>query len=107
VFEYTCLAYTIVEEGHVVLMTALPNDQHITYQLQYRKCGKTSCSTCRNAQGHGPYWYAYWREDARLHSGYVGKVNPKGTGDTSLQNEQQAKMTHVVVNERVGETMFV
>lgn len=57
-------------------MTDIPSDQHITYQLQYRKCGKTSCSTCRNGQGHGPYWYAYWREGARLRSGYIGKVHP-------------------------------
>ncbi|GHO54939.1 DUF6788 family protein [Ktedonobacter robiniae] len=58
-------------------MKAIPNDQHITYQLQYRKCGKTSCSTCRNGPGHGPYWYAYWREGSRLRSGYVGKVHPQ------------------------------
>jgi hypothetical protein len=57
-------------------MTDIPSDQHITYQLQYRKCGKTSCSTCRNGQGHGPYWYAYWREGSRLRSGYIGKVRP-------------------------------
>jgi hypothetical protein len=57
-------------------MTDIPMDQHITYQLQYRKCGKASCSTCRNGQGHGPYWYAYWREGSRLRSGYVGKVHP-------------------------------
>ncbi|HTI13240.1 MAG TPA: DUF6788 family protein [Dictyobacter sp.] len=57
-------------------MTEIPSDQHITYQLQYRKCGKTSCSTCRNGQGHGPYWYAYWREGSRLKSGYIGKTNP-------------------------------
>ncbi|HZR39327.1 MAG TPA: DUF6788 family protein [Ktedonobacteraceae bacterium] len=57
-------------------MTEIPSDQHITYQLQYRKCGKASCSTCRNGQGHGPYWYAYWREGSRLRSGYVGKVHP-------------------------------
>ena len=57
-------------------MTDLPDDQHITYQLQYRKCGKPSCSTCRGSRGHGPYWYAYWREGPRLRSGYVGKVHP-------------------------------
>ena len=51
----------------------IPSDQHITYQLQYRKCGKASCSTCRDGQGHGPYWYAYWRQGSRLKSGYVGK----------------------------------
>lgn len=57
-------------------MRELPKDQHITYQLQYRKCGKASCSTCRDGQGHGPYWYAYWREGSRLRSGYVGKIHP-------------------------------
>ena len=57
-------------------MTQLPNDQHITYQFQYRKCGKSSCSTCRDGQGHGPYWYAYWREGTRLRSGYIGKIHP-------------------------------
>jgi hypothetical protein len=57
-------------------MTELPSNQHITYQLQYRKCGKPSCSTCRNGQGHGPYWYAYWREGSRLRSGYIGKALP-------------------------------
>ncbi len=61
-------------------MTQLPSDQHITYQLQYRKCGKVSCSTCRNGQGHGPYWYAYWRDGSRLRSGYIGKVHPSQLG---------------------------
>ena len=59
-------------------MTQLPTDQHITYQLQYRKCGKASCSTCRDSQGHGPYWYAYWREGPRLRSAYIGKAQPDG-----------------------------
>src|SRR5205085_6759138 len=60
-------------------MTNLPDDQHITYQLQYRKCGKPSCSTCRDSRGHGPYWYAYWREGPRLRSGYIGKVSPNAS----------------------------
>lgn len=60
-------------------MAQIPSDQHITYQLQFRKCGKASCSTCRNTQGHGPYWYAYWREGSRLKSGYVGKPSPNDT----------------------------
>src|SRR5579859_3679843 len=55
----------------------IPTDQHITYQYQYRKRGKAACSTCRNTQGHGPYWYAYWRTGKKVISGYVGKRNPK------------------------------
>jgi hypothetical protein len=57
-------------------MRDIPNDQHITYQQQYRKCGKAACGTCRQGKGHGPYWYAYWREGSRLRSGYVGKKHP-------------------------------
>ena len=56
-------------------MTQLPGDQHITYQLQFRKCGKRTCRTCNEGQGHGPYWYAYWREGSRLKSGYIGKAS--------------------------------
>lgn len=66
-------------------MLQLPNDQHITYQFQYRKCGKSSCSTCRDGQGHGPYWYAYWREGSRLRSGYIGKVPPSPVTPSALQ----------------------
>ncbi len=65
-------------------MSQLPGNQHITYQLQHRKCGKTSCSTCREGQGHGPYWYAYWREGSRLRSGYIGKVQPTGVVASSI-----------------------
>ena len=68
-------------------MRDIPNNQHITYQFQYRKCGKASCSTCRNGQGHGPYWYAYWREGSRLRSGYVGKNHPMHREDTPPENE--------------------
>lgn len=70
-------------------MAQLPSDQHITYQHQYRKCGKASCRTCREGQGHGPYWYAYWREGSRLRSGYVGKVQPPVQGTATPQNEMR------------------
>lgn len=88
-------------------MTELPNDQHITYQLQYRKCGKTSCGTCREGQGHGPYWYAYWREGSRLRSGYVGKINPKETDSMHSSHEEQATTTPIMLNKRVGEAVLV
>jgi hypothetical protein len=68
----------------------IPTDQHITYQLQYRKCGKARCSTCKQGLGHGPYWYAYWREGARLRSGYVGKLPPASLpADTASRAERR------------------
>lgn len=54
-------------------MTRVPSDRHITYQEQYRKCGKAKCS-CRTGRKHGPYLYAYWREGQRMRSAYIGKV---------------------------------
>ena len=63
--------------GNVPPLPDLP-EEHITYQCQYRKCGKASCKTCRNGQEHGPYWYAFWREGRRLRCRYIGK-------DKSLQ----------------------
>ena len=71
-------------------MNQLPSDQHITYQLQYRKCGKPSCGTCREGQGHGPYWYAYWREGSRLRSGYIGKVPPRAVSSAQNSSEVSA-----------------
>ena len=71
-------------------MTQLPDDQHITYQLQYRKCGKSACGTCRKGQGHGPYWYAYWREGSRLRSGYIGKSHPGSAGLPTLDSNISA-----------------
>jgi hypothetical protein len=34
------------------------------------RCGKASCTTCP----HGPYWYAFWRENGRRRSRYVGRL---------------------------------
>ncbi|MBD3884918.1 hypothetical protein IFO70_24600 [Phormidium tenue FACHB-886] len=44
------------------------------YQFERVRCGKVGCR-CAGEGGelHGPYWYAYWREDGRLRSRYIGK----------------------------------
>lgn len=44
------------------------------YQLERVRCGKIGCK-CAGEQGelHGPYWYAYWRDEGKLKSCYVGK----------------------------------
>ncbi len=70
-------------------MKQLPGDQNITYQLKYRKCGKPTCRTCREGQGHGPYWYAYWHDGSRLKSGYIGK------GSSEMGSNVQAASTRL------------
>lgn len=45
----------------------------VSYRLESVRCGKPNCSSCP----HGPYWYAYFRENGRLHSRYIGKELPE------------------------------
>jgi len=52
----------------------VPYGRHVTYQKQYRTCGKAMCA-CRTGKKHGPYIYAFWREGIRLRSAYIGKVH--------------------------------
>ncbi len=44
-----------------------------TYRQRYIRCGKAGCTTCSEGLGHGPYWYAYWREGTKIRSTYIGK----------------------------------
>jgi len=40
-----------------------------TYREEYVKCGRPNCKRCP----HGPYTYAYWRENGKLVKKYVGR----------------------------------
>ena len=46
-----------------------PRRGKVTYRQEHVRCGRDACSRCP----HGPYWYAYWRENGRQRSRYVGK----------------------------------
>lgn len=37
---------------------------------QWVRCGKPNCR-CTRGELHGPYWYRFWREDAKLRKSYV------------------------------------
>ena len=87
-------------------MRDIPKDQHITYQRQFRKCGKAACSTCRNGQGHGPYWYAYWREGSRLRSGYIGKKHPMEKQITETENKLETP-AFILTEEYVAEPALI
>ncbi|HEY8285077.1 MAG TPA: tetratricopeptide repeat protein [Chloroflexota bacterium] len=54
-----------------------PPGARVTYSRQFRRCNKADCSTCRqDTPGHGPYWFAFWRQDGRQYSRYLGKQQP-------------------------------
>src|SRR5437588_302477 len=50
----------------------------VTYRKQYTRCGKERCRKCKEGDGHGPYWYAYWSEKGRTISKYIGIHLPPG-----------------------------
>ncbi len=62
------------------LLTSLGDDaaatesepERVTYRLEHVRCGKPGCKSCP----HGPYWYAYFREDGKLRSRYIGRELP-------------------------------
>ncbi len=47
----------------------------VSYRQEYVRCGKERCNRCP----HGPYWYAYWREDGKTRSRYIGRQLPGET----------------------------
>jgi hypothetical protein len=46
------------------------------YRLEKIKCGKKGCR-CTRGELHGPYWYAYYRENGRMRCEYMGKSLPE------------------------------
>ncbi|HVC83271.1 MAG TPA: tetratricopeptide repeat protein [Chloroflexota bacterium] len=65
------------------MATRLPPDTaHVTYSRQYRRCHRSGCGHCAEGKpGHGPYWFAYWRENGKVRSRYLGKTRPMGAPD--------------------------
>src|SRR5262245_49327869 len=44
-----------------------------TIRQEYVRCGKSNCSQVK----HGPYYYAYWKDDkGKLRKKYIGKYPP-------------------------------
>jgi len=58
-------------EGPRIEVADLPGMPHVTYRQESVRCGK-DCTACP----HGPYWYAYWKEDGRSRSQYIGATLP-------------------------------
>lgn len=61
----------IGSDGPAVELTDVPGIPAVSYRSQLVRCGK-GCSACP----HGPYWYAFWKENGRSRSQYIGGVLP-------------------------------
>ncbi|MFA9445105.1 hypothetical protein [Egicoccus sp. AB-alg6-2] len=55
--------------------TDLPDG--LRYRQEHVRCGKAGCTRCP----HGPYWYAYWKEDGRSRKRYIGRTLPAGPAE--------------------------
>lgn len=45
-------------------------DANVSMRKQMVRCGKRGCTKCP----HGPYWYAYWTENGKRRSRYIGRL---------------------------------
>ena len=61
------LAQARLDQRGVDFSVAVPDFKLRQHRV---RCGKTSCRTCP----HGPYWYAYWWENGKRRSRYLGKL---------------------------------
>ena len=73
--EYELRRLLILVRGLLVHVDGLPEGEPglpptLTYRQEHVRCGKRGCATCP----HGPYWYAYWKEDGRTRKRYVGRT---------------------------------
>jgi hypothetical protein len=83
--------------------------KNATIRKEYVNCKKPNCYRGR---AHGPYYYAYWREDKKTKKKYIGQYRYEGqlqeyTADTSASNnnnkitdkKRKKKKIVVLVNE--------
>lgn len=61
------LATARLEQRGVDLSRSAPE---VKLRQREVRCGKSGCTKCP----HGPYWYAYWWEDGKRRSRYLGKL---------------------------------
>lgn len=68
--EQTQKNYEMFKRG-IIQLTGY-KDPGKTYQWRTVTCGKPNCK-CQQGERHGPYLYAYWRENGSVRSEYLGK----------------------------------
>lgn len=75
--EYELRRLLILVRGLLVHLDGQPEREPglpptLTYRQEMVRCGKSGCRSCP----HGPYWYAYWKEDGRTRKRYIGRSLP-------------------------------
>lgn len=64
----------ILARARLDAVGVVPDERTIRLRQRLVRCGKPGCRSCP----HGPYWYAFWREEGRRRSRYIGKLLDEG-----------------------------
>lgn len=76
--EYELRRLLIVVRGLLLEVDGPPDEGELglppklSYRQEWVRCGKDTCASCP----HGPYWYAYWKQDGRTRKRYIGRHLP-------------------------------
>ncbi len=76
--EYELRRLLILVRGLLLHLDGPPGEEEpslpagLTYRQEEVTCGKQACTRCP----HGPYWYAYWKQDGRTRKRYIGRHLP-------------------------------
>jgi len=75
--QYQLRRLLILVRGLLVHVDGVPEEETglppgLSYRQEEVRCGKSGCTRCP----HGPYWYAYWKEDGRTRKRYIGRHLP-------------------------------
>lgn len=66
-----CRGLLIGADGPSFELSDVAGMPTVSYRQERVRCGRV-CASCP----HGPYWYAYWKEDGRSRSQYIGRELP-------------------------------
>ena len=78
----------------------------VTYRQQFTRCGKERCRKCRDGLGHGPYWYAYWSENGRTVSKYIG-IHPPQDVELEIQHPEKTDAPRNVPQQTGTQTLRI
>ncbi len=77
----------------------------VRYQLERVRCGKAACRRCAGGGAHGPYWYAYGREDGRTVRRYCGRDVPKEVATARRTAQREAAQRRALHHEHIFDVM--
>ena len=87
-------------DGARMELDQLPGMPQVTYRRQEVRCGRPECGACP----HGPYWYAFWKEDGRSRSQYIGRELPADVRRLVEERERAAESAPEIASGIAAET---